>query len=208
MTGRRLPLRDSAAPRLRVLETVRRGIRTVNGLADAIGVTDNAVRGHLATLERDGLVRSVGVVRSGGAGKPAAEYEVTPEAEVTLSRAYAPVLEALVAALDRRLEPRALRAAFRDAGRRLAPASPPPLSLTASAEAACGLFAGLGGSARVEMHRTHADVLGDGCPLAAAVAQAPATCTIVEAMLEAHTGRPTQQRCVHGARPRCAFRLR
>jgi hypothetical protein len=43
--------------------------------------------------------------------------------------------------------------------------------------------------------------------LAAAVARVPTACTIVESMLVTTTGRREEQRCDHGARPRCAFRL-
>ena len=208
MPAHRLPIHDGATvPRLRVLGALRRGLRTVNALAPALGVTRNAVRGHLATLQREGLVRATGVVRSGIPGKPAAEYEVTPEAEVALSRAYAPALVALVEALADRLEPRALGAALRDAGRRLAPPAHHPASLAASAEEARGILTALGGSVGLTSGRAYADVHGDGCPLAAAVARVPATCTMVEAMLEACTGRQVEQRCTHGPRPRCAFRL-
>jgi predicted ArsR family transcriptional regulator len=208
MPSRRPSIRDAAAvPRLRVLEALQRGARTVNDLAPALGVTRNAVRGHLATLQREGLVRSTGVVRSGVPGKPAVEYEATLDAEVALSRAYAPALVALVEALADRMESRALTAALRDAGRRLGPALRQAAPLPAAAAAARTILSELGGSVRIESGRTHADVRGDGCPLAAAVARVPATCTMVEAMLEAQTGRAVEQRCEHGNRPRCAFRL-
>lgn len=204
---RRPPRAFIATPRFRVLDAVRRGLRTVNDLAAQLRVTDNAVRGHLAALERDGLVRVTGVVRSGVAGKPAAEYEVTPAAELSLSRAYAPALEALVEALASRLEPRALRAALKDAGRRLAPAVSRPASLAAGAAVARDLLTELGGSVQLELGRSDATLRGNGCPLAAAVARVPATCTIVESMLATTTGRHVEQRCEHGTRPRCAFRL-
>ena len=209
-----IPRRDSPAagaktPRLRVLQAVRHGLRTVNDLAAQLRVTDNAVRAQLTALEHDGLIRPAGVIHSGLAGKPAVEYEVTPEAEVALSRAYAPALSALMQAIARRLDPRALRAALGDAGRRLSQVNGArkTATLEARAHVARDLFAGLGASVQLEMGRSHADLRGDGCPLAAAVARVPATCTMVEAMLEAQTGRKVEQRCEHGARPRCAFRM-
>ena len=55
--------------RARVVELLRREPRTVEQLAAALGVTDNAVRLHLGQLERDGIVRTAGVRRSGGAGR-------------------------------------------------------------------------------------------------------------------------------------------
>lgn len=204
MTPARLAL---TPPRQRVLAALRTGSRTVNDLAGGLHVTDNAVRGHLAALERAGLVRATGTVRSGVAGKPAVEYEVTQQAEIALSRAYAPVLEALVATLERRLDGRALLEAFRDAGRRLAEGAKRPASLAACANMVRTLLTDLGGSVTVTRKRTHIDVQASGCPLAAAVTGVPASCTMVEAMLEAQTGRPVQQRCAHGARPSCAFRI-
>ncbi len=62
MTPARLAL---TPPRQRVLAALRTGSRTVNDLAGGLHVTDNAVRGHLAALERAGLVRATGTVRSG-----------------------------------------------------------------------------------------------------------------------------------------------
>ena len=79
-----------------VLTLLGRAPRTVEELAVEVGLTANAVRAHLATLERDGLVRQEGVRRVAGAGKPAAIYALAPEADTHLSRAYAPVLVALV----------------------------------------------------------------------------------------------------------------
>src|SRR5215207_8128885 len=51
--------------RARVIELLRHGRKTVDDLAAALGLTDNAVRMHLAGLEREGLVRAEGVRRSG-----------------------------------------------------------------------------------------------------------------------------------------------
>ena len=46
-----------------MVQLLRRASRTVEELAQALGLTDNAVRAHLATLERDGLVRQGGLRR-------------------------------------------------------------------------------------------------------------------------------------------------
>src|SRR4051794_22550804 len=99
------------SPSQRFLDTTRGRIvallrcrqRTVEELAQALQLTDNAVRAHLATLERDGLVRQSGVRRGPGVGKPATIYELPPDAEVVLSRAYPPVLTALLEELVARL---------------------------------------------------------------------------------------------------------
>jgi LemA protein len=72
---------------------------TVDELANAIGVTDNAIRLHLTALERDGLVRAEGVRREGSVGKPATLYAITPDGQVALSKAYEPVLSTLLVSL-------------------------------------------------------------------------------------------------------------
>ncbi len=41
----------------RIVALLRRSGRTVEELARALGLTDNGARAHLATLERDGIVR-------------------------------------------------------------------------------------------------------------------------------------------------------
>src|SRR2546423_4616771 len=82
----------------RIIMLLRRADRTVEELAQALNLTDNAVRAHLATLERDGLVRQRGARR--GAGKPAFVYEPTPEAEQLFPKAYGSVLRELLQVLE------------------------------------------------------------------------------------------------------------
>src|SRR5688572_13837080 len=103
----------------RVLAHLRRGPATVEELAAALDLTDNAIRAHLTTLDRDGLVRQTGVRRGPGAGKPAALYELAAEAETRFSRAYAPVLTALVEELSSTLPVPEAEALMRKAGSRL-----------------------------------------------------------------------------------------
>ena len=85
---------------------LRRGGRTVEELAQVLVLTDNGVRAHLATLERDGLVQQRGSVRrSSGGGKPAYVYELTSEAENLFPKAYEPVLHRLLDVLSERMGP-------------------------------------------------------------------------------------------------------
>ena len=195
--------------RLAVLDLVRRGERTVNALATALEITDNAVRLHLAALERDGLLRRTGVRRSGQAGQPAAEYELTPAGELSLSNAYPPALTAVVAALGDRLDTRARRALFLDAGRRLADQSPSIAtgSVATRANACAALIESLGGSATVKTERGRTVLVGAGCPLAASVRAEPGTCAIIEALLAKSSGLEVAQRCEHGDAPSCRFEL-
>ena len=196
--------------RYAVLDLVRRGARTVNTLADGLRISDNAVRGHLAALERDGLVSRSGLVRSGTAGQPAAEYDLTTAGELILSTAYPAALGALAAAAGDRLDARARRALFLDAGKRLATTlrKPEGATLAERAAACAALIDSLGGSADVEAGRSSATLTGRGCPLAVAVRAEPATCSLIEGLLEEHAGVAAVQKCVHGEHPACRFELR
>src|SRR5919199_3217925 len=110
----------------RVISLLRRSEHTVNELALALGLTDNAIRGHLASLERDGLVRPKGTRR--GAHKPTVTYALTPEAEHLFPRPYGPLLRTLLDVLAERLPAESVDDVARAAGRRLAAqyrASPP-----------------------------------------------------------------------------------
>src|SRR5688572_21131112 len=92
---------------------------TVDELAAALGLTDNAVRAHLVTLERDGLVQQ-GERRAGRVGKPATIYRISPDVELLLSRAYLPLLTSLLEALGDQLPAEQLGPLLREAGNRMA----------------------------------------------------------------------------------------
>ena len=104
-----------------IVTLLRRSGRTVEDLARALDLTDNGVRGHLAILERDGIVRQRGSVRrSSGGGKPAYVYELTEKAEGLFPKAYEPALRRLLDVLSDQLGPEESEALLRSVGRRLA----------------------------------------------------------------------------------------
>jgi predicted ArsR family transcriptional regulator len=144
-----MPASSASLPpsRQSVLDLIRRGERTVNTLAARLRISDNAVRAHLVALERDGLIRRTGTVRSGVAGQPAAEYDLTPAGEEALSSAYPAALVALSEAAGARLDVRARRALFLEAGKRLAATTSPrdTGSLQERAESCAALIDSLGG---------------------------------------------------------------
>ena len=108
----------------RIIALLRRGASTVEDLAAALGVTDNAVRTHLQLLEREGVIRPTGSRQGPGAGKPAVTYGVAAEAESSLSSAYAPVLATLLETLAERSSPGEMEELLREVGRRLGPDEP------------------------------------------------------------------------------------
>ena len=191
-----------------VLGLLRRAARTVEELARELGLTDNAVRAHLATLERDGLVRQEGLRRGPGAGKPALVYEPTAEAELRLSRAYAPVLAALLEELADRLPGEETEKLLAAVGRRLAASVPRREgTLEARARGAVTLLNDLGGDASLESDGAGFLVRGCGCPLSAAVTRRPETCRLVQALLSDVMGAPVGQCCTQGPKPQCCFTI-
>jgi predicted ArsR family transcriptional regulator len=186
----------------RVITQLRRGPSAVEELARKLGLTDNAIRAHLATLERDGLVRQSGTRRGPGAGKPAVIYELAPEAEVRLSRAYAPVLTALLEELTGRLSPEQTQAVLLAVG-----APRRSGTLEERVRDAVAMLNELGGDASVESDPSGLRIRGFGCPLSAAVARRPEACRAVEGLLSEVIGVPVVQCCEHGPRPRCCFTI-
>src|SRR5438552_10682885 len=89
--------RFSNTTRGRLVALLRRGPHTADELTKALGVSDSAIRVHLTSLERDGLVQRNGLRR--GASKPAYAYELTPEAERLFPKAYERVLNRLLGVL-------------------------------------------------------------------------------------------------------------
>ena len=194
--------------RSRVLELLRGGQKTVDQLARSLGVTANAVRMHLDSLVREGAVYRVGVQRRGLAGKPAALYDVTADTEAARSKAYAPVLSALIGTLAERLSEAELESLLRVIGRRLAgePANEAG-SLHERALNVSALLNELGGVTTVEASGAVVVVRGSTCPLAVAVRTNPRTCVAIEALVAKVSGARAHQQCTHQPRPACRFAL-
>lgn len=191
----------------RVVALLRRGARTVEELAQGVGLTDNAVRNHLATLERDGLVRQEGVRRAPGAGKPAVLYDLHPDAELLLSSAYPPALTAVLEVMVSELPPNQAAELLRRVGRRLASDAGGTAAGTVDQRfhAAAAVLRSLGGEVDVVVEDGAPRLRGYGCPLAFTTARRPELCGAVEAMVTEIVGAPVRECCEHGARPRCCF---
>jgi len=189
-----------------IMGLLRRGRMTVDEMAGALGLSGNAVRPHLAILQRDGLVQQ-GESRR-GTSKPARTYVLTPEAELLFSRAYVPVLTQLLHVLDERLDPREFERIMRDVGRRLMADRPRPTGdLRQRAEAASALLNDLGGLARVEEHDGGFLIRGYGCPLSAATQRHPEACNAVESLLSEFAGIPVSKCCDAEDGLRCCFEI-
>jgi predicted ArsR family transcriptional regulator len=205
----RLDRKFFESTRGRIVTLLRRSGHTVDELARELNLTNNGVRAHLATLERDGIVRQRGSVRRGsGGGKPAYVYELTPEAEDMFPKAYEPVLLRLLDVLSERLGVEKTEALMRAAGRRLAGGRTMPSDdAHARLEAAVNVLNELGGLAELEGRDGAFVIRGHSCPLAAATPGHPEVCRMTEALLAELTGVPVHEHCDRGERPRCCFEV-
>ena len=191
----------------RVVALLRRGPHTIEELAEALGLTDNAVRAQISTLERDGVVVATGTRRDGGVGKPATLYATAPASDTLFSTAYAPTLAALIAELGQRLTVSELRSILRNTGRRLAPADT-ARTFKARVDNAARLLADLGADADLVTTKEGYEIQSHGCPLAQAVNAHPQTCRIVEQLLSEVTDAKVHEHCDRTSdRPKCAFHI-
>jgi predicted ArsR family transcriptional regulator len=193
-----------ATTRGQLILLLRRADQTVEELAQALQLTDNAVRAHLATLERDGLVEQKGMRRGGG--KPAFVYTLTSEAERLFPKAHEPVLNQLLDVLGDERSPAEVEELLAITGRRLAGTAPAG-DLPTRVGIATETLNALGGLADWQETETFYQIHGRRCPLGALVQEHPQMCRMAQALVSQLTGRPVQEDCerVPGETPHCRF---
>lgn len=192
----------------RIVDLVRGGVGTVDELSRHLGLTDNAVRAHLATLERDGLIEQRGVRQ--GLRKPHFAYGLTPEAEQLFPKAYHALLNQLLAVLKLRLEPETLQAVLNEVGGRLVPepTANQNESIESRAQAAAALLAEFGGAPIIVKEDDKLLIQSNSaCPFAATVSEHPEVCRLAEVLLSKITGAQVREYCQRGEAPQCSFEI-
>ena len=202
------PVVASSLPttRGRIIDLIRRSRLSVPEIAGALDLTYNAVRVHLAALERDGLIRKAGLRRGGT--RPSTIYELAPGVDDALSRAYVPFASHLMRALGDRLPDADLADLMRDVGRRLAAELPRPRgAIPNRVETASALLQELGAPNEIERSTDSLRIRGFGCLLAAAAHGQPHVCRAMESLLREVIGVPVRECCERGDHPRCCFEI-
>ena len=195
-----------ASTRGRIVLLLRRASRTVDELARELDLTDNAVRAHLATLERDGLVQQQGVRR--GPGKPSYSYQLTPDAARLFPKAHSIMLGHLLDVLTERIGSAELDEVLRTVGKRMAAGQHlPAADLLERLAAAVVLLNDLGGLAELEESDEAYTICGYSCPLSPAFPGRIETCHLVESMLTELVGVPVHERCERGKLLQCRFEV-
>jgi predicted ArsR family transcriptional regulator len=193
-----------------MLALLRRAPRTVHELAGVLGLTDTAVRTHLVSLERDGLVEPSG--RRLGVRKPAILYSLAPSADQLFAKPYAAVANLILGGVKERHSDEELSGLLGEAGHRLAHehrATVSHLTGRARVEAIADVLNSLGGLAQVQEQDEGFRIEGSGCPLSAVVACYPEACKIAEEMIQTLVGEGTvTAQCEHTGEPHCSFAIK
>jgi predicted ArsR family transcriptional regulator len=191
----------------RVVTLLRGATCSVEELAGRLDLTDNAVRAHLLTLERDGLVRQTGVRR--GARKPHFTYSLTQEAERLFPKAYDLLLNQLISVLKCRLSQKEIEQVLREVGRSLAAGAPADEQddLQGRVRGAIKVLEAIGGAAEAEQRGEKIVIKSSGCPLAAAVATHPEVCRLAETLIAEIVKASVKEHCNREGIPQCRFEI-
>jgi predicted ArsR family transcriptional regulator len=191
-----------------VLGLLRRGVGTVEELSTELHLTDNAVRAHLMTLERDGLVERRGMQR--GLRKPHVYYMLTPEAEQLYPKAYSTLFNRLLAILKRRLAPEALEAILGEVAHSLAAGNTAKKNepVENRAKRALAALESMGGAPALKNEDDKLLILSvTSCPFDVSVSQHPEVCRLAEVFLSEVTGLKIKEHCRKGEHPKCSFEI-
>jgi predicted ArsR family transcriptional regulator len=193
-----------SSTRGRIVLLLRRSQHTVDELAQAFQLTDNAVRSHLATLERDGLIRQAGVRR--GSCKPSLVYELAPEAEQLFPKAYGVVLQQVLKILSEDMSPEELAVIMHRVGQRMATQwNIPAGELRLRLRHAVDIVNEFGGLTELEESDDNYTIRGYSCPLADILPEHPEACQLLQAFLVELVGVPIEEHCKRNETLRCLF---
>jgi predicted ArsR family transcriptional regulator len=191
-----------------VLGLLRRGVGTVEELSKELRLTDNAVRAHLATLERDRLVERRGT--QPGTRKPHAYYALTSEAEQLYPKAYSTLFNQLLSTLKRRITADELEAILGEVAHSLAAGVSADASETVEERGQKALVAmeSMGGAPELANEDGKLKLSSvTSCPFDVAVSEHPEVCRLAEAFLSEVTGLKVKEHCTKGEHAKCKFEL-
>lgn len=193
----------------RIVGLLRAGGGTADDIATKLGLTRSAVRVQIAAMERDGVVTKAG--KRPGATRPSVVYELTPEIEQLLSKAYVPLLTHLVDVFAAALPAEQVEALLRRTGKELAK------DLSGEKRIGGGLKSRVAAASEVmnEHLGAHTQVEGNGaivirgagCPLAALTGKHRGVCLAMESLVAEIVGVPVRECCDRESRPRCCFEI-
>lgn len=203
----KLDTRFFESTRGQIVMLLRMSSRTVNEIAERLKLTDNAIRAHLLTLERDGLVEQKGAIK--GFRKPHYTYRLTDEARHLFPKPYAFVLNKLLAVLKGTLSRPVVFETLRGVGRELAgdSQSRTGADLDERLDEVLKTLELLGGAAKVVRENGSVSIQSESCPFNEAVSEHAEVCKVAESMIEAIVETPVKEVCQRNGSPKCCFEI-
>ena len=190
----------------RIVALLRSGNRTVNDLVDELDLTDNAIRAHLLSLERDSLVVQKGTIK--GFRKPHFVYGLTENGRQLFPRSYDSLLSQLLTTLKDRFTSEGFRDLLKDVGRKIGVQKPTHENIHERAKLAAVELYDFGGSPTVTEIDGVLSISSDNCPFAEVVSEHPETCKIIESMVAEIVRAPVEEKCIRNGSPKCSFVIR
>jgi predicted ArsR family transcriptional regulator len=205
MVKNKLDTRFFESTRGQIVTLMRGSEKTVNEMAEALTLTDNAIRAHLLSLERDGLVEQKGVVK--GFRKPHHLYGLTTEARHLFPRPYASLFNRILGVLKRKLPPGEVAGTLGDVGHEIGSENRTNRSANIDERLGGALKAleSLGGSAQIFRENDMTIIKSESCPFGEAVSEHPEVCKVAESMIEEIVGKTVTETCDRTSWPRCRF---
>ena len=191
----------------KIVMLLRRNDLTVNDLAEKLILTDNAVRAHLLSLERDGLVRQKGLIK--GFRKPHYIYGLSENARELFPRPYGLLFNKLLSSLRSTLSPSVLIDRIREVGSGIGNENKieNDAGLDQKIERALDAIESLGGSATHVSSNGKRVISSESCPFAEAVTEHPEVCKITESMIAEILDVPVTENCDRNGSPKCRFQI-
>ena len=194
-----------AGSRGRIVDELRRGPATINELGERLGLSANALRSHLASLERDHLVLAE-PVQTATVGKPPLRYRLTEQVGSLTPKAYDAVLDVLLTVARERVGPQRYGQILRDAAQRIAGERQAEGPFDARLADARRLLAALGAHVEVQRIGNKVRLLGTDCPLSSVVGTHPELCAMLADVLGKRLGVAVAHCCDRSSPlPRCCF---
>jgi predicted ArsR family transcriptional regulator len=191
----------------KIILELRDGAKTVNDLAGTLGLTDNAVRASLLSLERDRLIEQNGTVK--GHRKPHFSYRLTNEARKLFPRSYDSLFNVLISELKQALNPSTLVGTLRSVGQKIGRQKEKgAASLDERVAKTMAKLEELGGAPRVVSSNGKIVIASNSCPFAEAVSEHPEVCQVAEAMIQEMINEPVTEICDRSGSPKCCFEIK
>lgn len=191
----------------KVLSRLRHGAMTVEELARALRLTDNAVRNQLRKLQEAGLVTGAG--KRPGTSKPSLLYAITLEGQVQFSTLYLPVLTQFLTVAEGQCSGKQLDSFMLETGQNLANRYPKPSGgFKQRTHAAARLLRSFGGVTEVVTRDGILVIRSRTCPLAALTSENAAACKVLEGFLETQIAARVTICCNLEDGPQCCFEIR